>query len=566
MTVTAGTEPPGILSTSYDSGGIVGSTEPRLWTPSLRELTPETSYGFEACEFASDHLRHPLDPWQEWLVIHAGELLPDGRPRFRIVIVLVSRQNGKTELLVVLTLYWMFIDRVSTILGTSTKLDYAAESWTKARKLAKRIPRLQQEISHKGAVRKANGEQTLWRATPEELDLEEGSRYKIAASNEEGGRSLTIDRLVLDELRQHHDYSAWDASEPATSAVPDAQIWALSNAGSDRSVVLNTERAAALRFIESGIGDPRVGLFEWSAPDGASPTNVAALAQANPNFNRPGRIDGDALLAKAHTALHVGGKKLAGFRVEHMCMSVRVMDPAVDPEKWGACLDIGDMEGLRPRLAACVDVSLDGEHAALVVAAVMPAELVDDAGDEQPVDEDQADAEPVNELPVERVRIEAVKAWTGPRAITEMMRDLPGLARKIKPRVVGWFPAGPAAAAAAKLAARKKRAAGGMWPPPGVRVEEITADVPAVCMGFSQQVNAGLIAQSDDPMLNAHVLGAEKAYRGDGLWVATRKNSAGPINGYYAAAGAVHLARSLPPAPKLKVITSRRGRKPNEQA
>lgn len=556
MTVTAGATPAaGILSTSFGTGGIVGSTEPRLWTPPLRELTPETSYGFEVCEFAQDHLRHPLYPWQEWLAIHAGELLPDGRPRFRIVIILVSRQNGKTEFVVVLSLYWMYVDRVGTILGTSTKLDYAAESWTKARKLAKRIPRLRQEISHKGAVRKANGEQVLWRATPGEIDLEEGSRYKIAASNEEGGRSLTIDRLVLDELRQHHDYSAWDASEPATSAVPDAQVFALSNAGSDRSVVLNTERAAALRFIETGVGDPRVGLFEWSAPDGSSPTNVAALAQANPNFNRPGGMDGDALLAKGHTALSVGGKKLTGFKVEHMCMSVRVMDPAVDPEKWGACRDIGDMEGLRGRLAACVDVSLDGEHAALIVAAVMPAELVDELDADELVDEDQAD----EELLIERVRIEAVKAWTGPRAITEMMRELPGLARKIKPRVVGWFPSGPAAAAAAKLAARK-RPTGGAWPPPGVRVEEIKAELPAVCMGFGQQVNAGLIAQSDDPMINAHVLGAERAYRGDGIWVATRKDSAGPINGFYAAAGAVHLARMLPPPPKLKVITGRRGR------
>ena len=564
MTVTAGAAPPSILSTSAGAGGIFGSTEPRLWTPPLRELTPETSYGFDVCEFARDDLKHPLYPWQEWLTIHAGELLPDGRPRFRIVIVLVSRQQGKTEVVVVLTLYWMYVDRVGMVLGTSTKLDYAAESWTKARKLARRIPRLRQEISHKGAVRKANGEQTLWRATAEELDLEEGSRYKIAASNEEGGRSLTIDRLVLDELRQHHDYSAWDASVPATIAVPDAQVWAMSNAGSDRSEVLNTERAAAIRFIETGVGDPRVGLFEWSAPDGSSPLDINALAQANPMLGY--RIDPDALLGEAQTALHVGGKKLTGFKTEKMCMSVRVMDPAVDPDRWTGCLDIGDMEGLRPRLAACVDVSLDGEHAVLLVAAVMP---VDEQPAEQPaeglvvdepavedVDEDQAD-----ELPVERVRIEAVKAWTGPRAIAEMTRDLPGLVRKVKPRVVGWFPSGPAAAAAAKLAARK-RSRSGVWPPPGVRVEEIVAEIPAVCMGFAAQVNAGLIAQSDDPMINAHVLGAEKAYRGDGLWVATRKKSAGPINGFYAAAGAVHLARTLPPAPRLKVITSRRGRQP----
>src|SRR3546814_18105149 len=82
-------------------------TEPWRWTRPLRELRPATSYGFAVVEFARDILERPLDPWQEWLVIHAGELLPDGRPRFRKVLVLVARQNGKTELLVILSLFWL---------------------------------------------------------------------------------------------------------------------------------------------------------------------------------------------------------------------------------------------------------------------------------------------------------------------------------------------------------------------------------------------------------------------------------------------------------------------------
>ena len=194
---------------------VLGSTAPRLWTPPLRELTPDTSYGFDVIRFARDELGRPLDPWQEWSVIHGGELLPDGRPRFRIVLILVARQNGKTELLVVLSLFWQFVDAVPLILGTSTKLDYAKESWNKAVKLAEKAPKLAHLRPERRAdwKREANGEQ--------ESKTTEDSRYKIAASNAEGGRSLTIDRLILDELRQHKTYAAWDASEPATSAVPD---------------------------------------------------------------------------------------------------------------------------------------------------------------------------------------------------------------------------------------------------------------------------------------------------------------------------------------------------------
>ena len=476
-------------------------------------MTPQTSYGYAVIRFADEVLGQPLDPWQAWTVVHGGELLEDGRPRFRKLLILVSRQNGKTELLVVLSLYWLFVERVSMILGTSTKLDYAAESWKKACNLARKVPELRAEIPRKG-IRTANGEQHLWRGTQEEIEVGEGSRYKIAASNEEGGRSLTIDKLILDELRQHHTYEAHDASVPATSAVLDAQIWALSNAGSDRSVVLNDWRDSALKFIETGQGDPRLGLIEYSAPDGAAPDDLDALAQANPNLNR--RIDAEALLGDAKTAMEKGGEKLAGFRTEHMCQRVRVMDTAIDAEKWAACLDPGDMSAVRSRVALCVDVSMDSQHATLVAAAV---------------------------LPDGRVRVEVVASWSGPECTKELRRDLPGHVRKIKPQVVGWFPNGPAAAVAADLGGRKRDG----WPPPGVTVEEIRSEGAAVCMGLAEQVQSGQIAHSDQALLNTHVTAAEKLRRGD-AWVFTRKG-AGHVDGAYGCAGAVHLARTLPAKP-----------------
>lgn len=287
--------------------------------------------GFAFEEFCAEIVHRPLDPWQRWLGIHGLELLPDGRPRFRQIVVLVARQNGKTELLVLLTLFWMYVLGVGMVLGTSTKLDYARESWLKAVKLVKKIPELR-ELTPDKLIRSANGEQEM--ATLDE------SRYKIAASNEEGGRSLTVNRLVEDELRQHRDWSAHEAAENAMNAVPDAQAWAISNEGDERAVVLTALKTQALEFIVTGAGDYRLGYFGWTAPDGCGLLNLEALAQANPNLGR--RVDVEALLGKAARAQVAGGEQEARFRTEVMCQRVPRLD--ADPDRisaaaWEACVD-----------------------------------------------------------------------------------------------------------------------------------------------------------------------------------------------------------------------------------
>lgn len=363
---------------------VLGRVEPRLWTPPLRELTPETSCGFDQVEFARDFLGRPLDPWQEWLAIHAGELLPDGRPRFRVVIVIVARQNGKTELPVILSLYWQVVDEVGLVLGTSTKLDYARESWLKAVELAERAPGLAHLVpSHREHGADAAKRRRLWlrQSNGETESKLAGSRYKIAAANEEGGRSLTVHKAVLDELRQHHDYSAWDAVIPAGNAVEGFQAWALSNAGTARSVVLNDERAAALEFIKSGEGDPQTGLFEWSAPDGASPLDLEALAYANPNLGR--RIPQNALLSQARKAVAKGGDKLAGFRIEVMCQTVTQIDPEIDFDLWASRKD--EASQITGRVGIALEAALNQSSTSIAVAGWRVdgrthAEVVDERG------------------------------------------------------------------------------------------------------------------------------------------------------------------------------------------
>ena len=126
---------------------LVGVTEPRIFTPPLRELTEETSLGFAAIRFAENVLKVHLLPWQRWLLIHMLELREDGSFRFRNVVVLVARQNGKTHLSKVLSLFFLFVLRVGLVLGIAQDLDIAEDTWRDACDLAKlplgKLPDLQ---------------------------------------------------------------------------------------------------------------------------------------------------------------------------------------------------------------------------------------------------------------------------------------------------------------------------------------------------------------------------------------------------------------------------------------
>ena len=119
---------------------LKGRETPRIFTPPLRELTAETSLGFMMIDFAAEVLGIDLFPWQRWLLIHAFELdqqwttqtMDQRGPldplfRFRKVIILVARQNGKTVVSQVVALFFLYALGTSLILGT-------AQDWTRLRR------------------------------------------------------------------------------------------------------------------------------------------------------------------------------------------------------------------------------------------------------------------------------------------------------------------------------------------------------------------------------------------------------------------------------------------------
>ena len=506
---------------------LLGKTQPRLWTPPLRKLTRATSHGYSVIDFA-EAVGEPLLPWQRWLAVHAMEVDASGFYRFRVILVLVARQSGKSSIKRTISLWRLYVDGAKLVLGVAQDVSLAREQWQMSIDTIEADPELAEDLTQ---VRRVNGDE--WFKVAEELDarggdwekweagrevdydddewdesytLAGGGRYKIAASNRKAGRGLSIDELNIDELREQRSWAAWSALSKTTMARPDAQIWCMSNAGDDESVVLNQLREAAL----SG-RDPSIGLFEWSGEDNCELDDWDQIRQANPGLGYT------VSAAAIRTAITTDPPNV--FRTEVLCQKVDQLDGAIDFAAWKSLSDaVGTMDAHRDKLAACLDAAPDGEHFTLSVAGRL------------------ADGRP---------RIELVKDWT---SVADVRRELGAALTEIKPRAFGWFSIGPAAELASvirPLAIKINRH-------PGERGDlEIPEDgtitgsrVSEACMEFAGLVRARGLVHAGQELLDTQVRGASKLATGDG-WRFTRRGE-GHCDSAYSAAGAVYVLLRMP--------------------
>lgn len=362
-----------------------GSEKPRVFTPPLRPLTRETSLGFAVIVFAEDVLGITLRPWQEWFLIHALELREDGGLRFRTVVLSVARQNGKSTLSQVLALWAMYVRGSALVIGTAQNLDISEEVWDGAVDLAEGVDELAEMIAPNG-VKRSNGKKALV--------LESGERYRVQPATRRGGRGLSGDLIMLDELREHSTWDAWSAVTKTTMARPDALILGMSNAGDAASVVLRHLRLMAHRDLgdPDGIvraaegvadilsasvedeaapddevtrGDAALGWFEWSAPPGCDVNDVDGWLMANPSY---GHVEMHRALESAATT-----DPEWVFRTECLCQWNDGATESVFPDgSWLKGQDSTSSIAAGEPVTFCVEVEADRSNTYIVAAGLRP--------------------------------------------------------------------------------------------------------------------------------------------------------------------------------------------------
>ena len=347
---------------------IKGKETPRIYTPPFGELTPDTTLGYEIIEFAEKVLHFTLHPWQKWLLIHAFEVVDDEesgwRLRFKIVLVEVGRQNGKTTLGCVVALYFLYQLEVALVLGTAQDVSNAEDTWQACVELAQSNKELSEAIKH---VWYTNG--------AKRLQLTGGRDYRVRASNRKAGRGKSADLVLLDELREHQTWDAWAALSKTGMARKNALLWCMSNAGDGTSVVLRHFRLRA----HARLGDPdgivkalgeseppaeddgsALGLFEWSADPNADPGDIEAWAQANPSLGYTIEL---ASLKQAYA-----DDPADVFKTECLCQWVTAtINPPFPVEAWDAGKDEQSKIVKESPLWWGVDIASDRSKASIAV-------------------------------------------------------------------------------------------------------------------------------------------------------------------------------------------------------
>lgn len=540
-----------------------GNREPRVFTPPLRPLEPRTAeterwtMGYDVIDFARDILEMPLLPWQEWFFIHALELREDGRFRFKTILLLVARQNGKSTISLVLGLFALYVLEWKTVLGTAQDLDTAEEILDLACELVTASeedddgedvplrPWLEDQVTKVVAI---NGKRSLV--------LRKRRRWKVKAASRGAGRGFSGDLILFDELREQRNWLAWGAVTKSTMARPHALTLALSNAGDIQSVVLRHLRRLAHLAVgdPDGIGelsalerytldndleqagvdgddDETLFLAEWSAAPWRDKWDVDGWAEGNPSMGW--LIEERTIRGAARTDPEWV------FRTEVLCQWPEgAIESPYPPGAWDAGLNVtvdgpdgpalaeGDL--LTGPLVACFDVAQDKSRTHLVIAGW------------------RADGRPQVELRSSRIGTGWVEAF---------LSD-PKVARRVT-HVCAQAKGSPASAVLDELRKSKDFASAGVE-----IVDWGGQDLLNAYTDFFTAITAGTVAHNPQPALDAAGLMAATRNLG-GVDVIDRRNSPVDAAPLIAAVGALWLLRNkpeaevheMPPLPQVAVLS-----------
>jgi phage terminase large subunit-like protein len=222
-----------------------GATEARIHSPLLKGK----SRANEIFEMVDRLKMDKLMPYQKWVLQDMMSVDKKGLYRRKTLLLLISRQNGKSFLGRIRVIWGMFYGGEKKLIIMSAN---RATSLMLFREIAWTIESTPELKAMTKAIRYANG--------GERIELLNGATLDVISDNSSSPRGRTADFLWIDEIREISE-EGFKAAVPVTRARANAQTFLTSNAGDHFSTVLNN-------LVERAKDYPpeTYGYYEYSAP------------------------------------------------------------------------------------------------------------------------------------------------------------------------------------------------------------------------------------------------------------------------------------------------------------
>jgi phage terminase large subunit-like protein len=282
-----------------------------------------------------------LEGWQCFVLVNAYGWLrkSDDKRRFREVVTIVPRKNGKSILSAGVGLYMLCADGehgAEIYSGAGTEKQ-AWEVFRPARQMAEGRPDLRQHFGI--AVNSSN------------INIVgNGSRFEPMIGKPGDGAMPSC--AIIDEYHEHDSADQYDTMLTGQGAREQPLMWVISTAGDNLAGPCFDKILTCRKILEGVIEDDEKFFIEYTVDPEDDWTDPAAIAKANPNLDVS--VSAEFLLARQREAVR-NTREQGRFKTKHLNLWVNARAAYFNMQSWTACrnpeLRLEDFEGQRCKIA-----------------------------------------------------------------------------------------------------------------------------------------------------------------------------------------------------------------------
>ena len=278
--------------------------------------------------------------WQAFIyaMAYGWKRKTDNKRRFQKMYVEIARKNGKTQMMLPVTLYALLLDQEATaeVYAAATKKDQANILFHAAQIMAKRLKVDSNAINRKLQVQKFSI-----------FVKETNSKFEALGADADTLDGLNVHCAVIDEYHAHKDDKVLKILETAIGARQQPQIWIITTAGFNRHGACYQFREVVVNILEGNITDDTIFGIIYTLDEDDDWKDSRNWVKANPSIGQTPTIQ--YMESAYKRAINEGASAEVHFKTKNLNVWVDAAKTWIPAEQWNNCIGAFQDEDLAGR-------------------------------------------------------------------------------------------------------------------------------------------------------------------------------------------------------------------------